>query len=97
MNTKEKSSSDPTLARLPGLLPELEALYTDVHAHPELSMQETRTDDCEYELTIVKTGSQNVSIRSAPVAFLVSRTRPLFASTAADDCKHALKPGQRLA
>jgi hippurate hydrolase len=36
-------SSDPALARLPGLLPELEALYTDVHAHPELSMQETRT------------------------------------------------------
>src|SRR5205085_7163592 len=43
MNTKEKSSSDPALARLPGLLPELEVLYTDVHAHPELSMQETRT------------------------------------------------------
>jgi amidohydrolase len=43
MNTKEKSSSDPALARLPGLLPELETLYTDVHAHPELSMQETRT------------------------------------------------------
>ena len=43
MNTKETSSSDPALARLPGLLPELEALYTDVHAHPELSMQETRT------------------------------------------------------
>jgi hypothetical protein len=39
MNTKEKSSSDPALARLPGLLPELERLYTDVHAHPELSMQ----------------------------------------------------------
>ena len=43
MNTKETSSSDPALARLPGLLPELEVLYTDVHAHPELSMQETRT------------------------------------------------------
>jgi amidohydrolase len=43
MNTKETSSSDPALVRLPGLLPELEALYTDVHAHPELSMQETRT------------------------------------------------------
>ena len=26
-----------------GLLPELEDLYKDVHAHPELSMQETRT------------------------------------------------------
>src|SRR6201988_494391 len=43
MNTKETSSSDPALVRLPGLLPELEVLYTDVHAHPELSMQETRT------------------------------------------------------
>jgi hippurate hydrolase len=31
------------LASLEGLLPELEKLYTDVHAHPELSMQETRT------------------------------------------------------
>ena len=26
-----------------GLLPDLERLYTDIHAHPELSMQETRT------------------------------------------------------
>lgn len=26
-----------------GLLPDLEALYKDIHAHPELSMQETRT------------------------------------------------------
>jgi hippurate hydrolase len=43
MNTKETSSSDPALAHLLNLLPELEALYTDVHAHPELSMQETRT------------------------------------------------------
>ena len=25
------------------MLPELEALYKDIHAHPELSMQETRT------------------------------------------------------
>ena len=43
MNTQGTRSSDPALAHLPGLLPELEALYTDVHAHPELSMQETRT------------------------------------------------------
>src|SRR6185437_6292486 len=35
--------ADPVLVKLPGLLPELEALYTDLHAHPELSMQETRT------------------------------------------------------
>src|SRR5215470_2332357 len=43
MNTPETRSSDPALAHLPSLLPELEALHTDVHAHPELSMQETRT------------------------------------------------------
>ena len=37
-----KSASD-VLAGLGTLLPDLEALYKDVNAHPELSMQETRT------------------------------------------------------
>jgi hippurate hydrolase len=36
-------SSDPALRNLDGMLPDLEALYRDVHSHPELSMQETRT------------------------------------------------------
>src|SRR5690349_3917541 len=40
---KTKRGSDPALANLSSLLPELEALYKDVHAHPELSMQEART------------------------------------------------------
>ena len=31
------------LAGLPELLPSLESIYKDIHAHPELSMQETRT------------------------------------------------------
>ncbi len=35
--------SDSELRDLNGLLPDLEALYKDVHSHPELSMQETRT------------------------------------------------------
>ncbi|THD10201.1 M20 family metallopeptidase [Rhodanobacter lindaniclasticus] len=39
--------STPSSGALPHglqeLLPSLEALYTDIHAHPELSMQETRT------------------------------------------------------
>src|SRR4029079_18931952 len=35
--------ADRTLANLKALLPNLEAFYTDVHSHPELSMQETRT------------------------------------------------------
>jgi metal-dependent amidase/aminoacylase/carboxypeptidase family protein len=33
------------LANLSNQLPKLEALYKDIHAHPELSMQETRTAD----------------------------------------------------
>jgi len=43
MRETNKNSSDPMLVDLDGLLPELEALYKDVHSHPELSMQETRT------------------------------------------------------
>lgn len=43
MNTLLKRSADQALVDLRHLLPELEALYTDVHSHPELSMQETRT------------------------------------------------------
>lgn len=45
MTTNDRSvhPADRALSNLSGLLPELEALYTDVHAHPELSMQETRT------------------------------------------------------
>src|SRR6516225_9071939 len=39
----QASSSDTVLRNLDHLLPDLEALYKDVHAHPELSMQETRT------------------------------------------------------
>ena len=39
----QPTNSDPVLANLAGLLPDLETLYKDVHAHPELSMQETRT------------------------------------------------------
>src|SRR5437868_12510935 len=31
------------LANLKTLLPDLESVYKDIHAHPELSMQETRT------------------------------------------------------
>ena len=43
MSETKASSSDPALQTLDGLLPDLEALYKDVHSHPELSMQETRT------------------------------------------------------
>lgn len=31
------------LGGLPDLLPQLEAAYKDIYAHPELSMQENRT------------------------------------------------------
>lgn len=43
MNPASPDPADTLLANLPGLLPKLEALYKDVHAHPELSMQEHRT------------------------------------------------------
>ena len=43
MNMHPTSSSGKALAGLQSLLPDLEALYTDLHAHPELSMQESRT------------------------------------------------------
>jgi hippurate hydrolase len=49
VNTREDTAlPDPAgtlLANLPALLPSLEALYKDIHAHPELSMQEERTAD----------------------------------------------------
>ena len=35
--------SRPFESRIHELLPDLERVYTDIHAHPELSMQETRT------------------------------------------------------
>jgi hippurate hydrolase len=37
------SLSDPGFGNLDGILPDIEALYKDVHAHPELSMREERT------------------------------------------------------
>src|SRR6476659_2759911 len=43
MNANATNASDPALRSLDALLPDLEALYKDVHAHPELSMEETRT------------------------------------------------------
>src|SRR6516162_364291 len=43
MNTKTSTASASVLQGLDRLMPDLEALYKDVHAHPELSMQESRT------------------------------------------------------
>ncbi len=43
MSVESPDRSGSVLANLKRLLPNLEAVYTDVHAHPELSMQETRT------------------------------------------------------
>jgi hippurate hydrolase len=43
MDKIQASSSKTVLSNIDGLLPDLEALYKDVHSHPELSMQETRT------------------------------------------------------
>ncbi len=43
MEAKQTHVTGPSPENLRDLLPELEKLYTDIHAHPELSMQETRT------------------------------------------------------
>jgi metal-dependent amidase/aminoacylase/carboxypeptidase family protein len=43
MSQTHQLSHDATSLSLDGLLPDLEAFYKDVHSHPELSMQETRT------------------------------------------------------
>jgi amidohydrolase len=43
MNASNANDAEPVLNGLTSLIPNLEALYKDVHAHPELSMQETRT------------------------------------------------------
>jgi amidohydrolase len=45
MKDKAAQPSEAMLGNLRGLLPELERLYADLHAHPELSMQEVRTAD----------------------------------------------------
>jgi amidohydrolase len=43
MNSTTRPASEPILKNLGRLLPDLETLYKDLHSHPELSMQETRT------------------------------------------------------
>src|SRR4249920_3302145 len=43
MNASNSNVAAPVLKGLASLIPNLEALYKDIHAHPELSMQETRT------------------------------------------------------
>lgn len=43
MKTNATNASDPALRSVDALLSDLAELYKDVHSHPELSMQETRT------------------------------------------------------
>src|SRR4051795_6361362 len=43
MNREFSNASADVLENLGGMLADLEAVYKDLHAHPELSMQETRT------------------------------------------------------
>lgn len=42
MATPAARPSESLLAGLGALLPNLQSIYTDIHSHPELSMQETR-------------------------------------------------------
>src|SRR5690348_7805357 len=41
--TEGQAESQAVRERVAALAPEIETLYRDLHAHPELSMQETRT------------------------------------------------------
>ena len=43
MSPHAPAPADTTLSGLSALVPELERLYQDIHAHPELSMHESRT------------------------------------------------------
>jgi amidohydrolase len=43
MNDQRDQTADRLTAVIAGLLPDLEPFYKDLHAHPELSMRETRT------------------------------------------------------
>src|ERR1700751_2607053 len=43
MAQAQSLASEPALRNLDAMLPDLADLYKDVHSHPELSMQETRT------------------------------------------------------
>jgi metal-dependent amidase/aminoacylase/carboxypeptidase family protein len=43
MNTSKANPSDLVQRNIEELLPDLTKFYKDVHSHPELSMQETRT------------------------------------------------------
>src|SRR5690349_7869087 len=43
MNTDDSAKPDGFASNVISLLPNLEALYKDIHSHPELSLQETRT------------------------------------------------------
>jgi hippurate hydrolase len=74
------SSSDPALRNLEALLPDLAELYKDVHSHPELSMQETRTAKLAadrlaaagYDVTtsVGKTGATDREGKTVPVSHM---------------------------
>jgi hippurate hydrolase len=49
MNTTHTIPCESPLGNLRNLLPDLESLYTDIHAHPELSLHETRTAELAAE------------------------------------------------
>ena len=88
-------SSNAVLKDLDSLLPDLETLYKDIHAHPELSMEETRTAGLAadrlrgagYEVTTgisrPSVGSFGRNTRPAPVFWKAtpSRTRPSARTT----------------
>ena len=75
MGSKAASTSNSVSAGLDPLLPELETTYKDIHSHPELSMQETRTAGIAAD-HLRKSGFEvtTESVRRALLAFCATET-----------------------
>ena len=59
MKTDNPAKPDGFESNVTSLLPDLEAVYKDIHSHPELSLQEIRTAGIAAE-TISRQSSQQL-------------------------------------
>lgn len=92
---KSANNASIVLATIGKLIPDIEVLYKDIHAHPELSMQEMRTagiaadrlKKAGYEVT---TGMGETGMVGLPARALLDGRR--------GDCpvQHSIAPGARL-
>lgn len=87
MNATPSLAAKSARANLGGLLPDLQALYKDLHAHPELSMQEKRTAGLAAER--LRTGGYEVAIeigKTGVVGLLRNGTGPTVMLRAGMGC-----------